>query len=128
MGVLIQAAQLLEKAAALIEERGWCQGRGVNFEGNLCVYGALAVAMGDDPADNSRPGWSGAKASELNVTLTEALLRVIHPSGTDFNVHADPGAASRVSAIWNDSKNQTASTVVATMRHAADQLYERSYQ
>lgn len=41
-------AKALLKGAALIEERGWCQGD-YQSEGRLCVLGAIKVAVGKEP-------------------------------------------------------------------------------
>lgn len=38
------AAELLEKAAAEIDQRGWCQGTLENKDGQVCTIGALVYA------------------------------------------------------------------------------------
>ena len=123
MNVLIEAAQTLEKGAAILEERGWCQGTNLDEANRLCVFGALAVAMDQDASDDyDGITWTGPKAPAMNQAMVGSMLDVI---GTPLDVEINDQAASGISSRWNDMPGRTAEEVTTTMRSAAQRLYER---
>lgn len=38
--------QAMERAACIIEQRGWCRGKLMNGAGNVCMIGAVGLAIG----------------------------------------------------------------------------------
>lgn len=97
------ASQLLLKTAEVIEERGWTQGKYIDADGCVCVYGAMHVAQGRAPLDAGT-----SNPAEAHARL--ALLRTLHLPNS-FVV--DPLAA------WNDAPERTAVEVVTALRTAA---------
>jgi hypothetical protein len=93
---LDDASKLLLKAAALIEERGWCQREQESDDGRLCALGALHYADGNRPYDG---------VSKLGQKARNRLCRAI---GTD-----------RVGSQWNDVPGRTKEEVVAKLRAVA---------
>lgn len=97
-----EVGQVLNKAANLIEEHGWCRGARINRLGSLCAYGAIEKAVFDD----------------------------VDPLFMSSQRLADPlmkGATARVRSlinndpipIWNDRIAGDKSTVVEILRKAA---------
>ena len=124
MNVLIKAAQTLEKGAAIIEERGWCQEILQAYDGSVCVFGSILAAEGFDPEEAEEQRWSGDKSTPLHNTIVEALISEVYPNGHTI----PPGewhTAGLISSKWNDTPGRTAEEVTTTMRSAAQRLYER---
>ncbi len=125
MNALIEAAQTLEKGAAIIEERGWCQGTNLDWDNRVCVFGALALAMGKDVSDDYEGiNWTGRNSSELTQMMVGSLLDVIDPPHR-LNAVTDREAAGSISTHWNDIEGRTAIEVTTTMRSAAQRLYKK---
>lgn len=82
----------LERAADLIEERGWCRGRFRDEGGRICVDFALVSA---DIVNNARA---------RRVVLDELRSR---------------GVRCNDLALWNDFQAQGSADVVDLLRHAA---------
>ena len=122
MNILIEAAQVLEKAAAVIEERGWTQGTNQDNNGRLCVFGGLAVALGDDPDDNYDKPWAGPKATGLRRAIVGGMLEEL---GRRVDADTNLEAAGELSTSWNDRSGQTSHKVTTTMRSAAQRLYKK---
>ena len=126
MNILIETAQLLEKGASIIEEKGWCQLQLQKPTGEVCVFGSLLLAQGFPAEEHDEHWWSGDKASPLHQSIVNSLINEIYPS--DPGVSLDGSnlmAAGLISTRWNDSPNQSAHNVITTMRSAAQRLYER---
>lgn len=105
--------QVLEKAAALIEERGWCQGRFESRTGEVCALGAIATTL-DAPRINGDFDWM-----EVNkLPAVEMLARRIGTSDKR-------GPAERV-YDWNDSHATDAFEVVETLRRVAQDEWART--
>ena len=98
-----QAAAILERAADLLEEFGWCQGRlGGKSVGEMCLMGAMYEAMLD------------VGVPENIAPLRAALLRVGVPVGV-----GTAQVANAAEAEWNDEPGRTKAEVVAKLREAA---------
>src|SRR5262245_19814659 len=76
----LQLAQLYDKAANLIEQRGWVQGREKGDGGALCLNGALVVASGDDASHRTeeivsrKPSYLLARATEVIAERLKDLV------------------------------------------------------
>ena len=86
-------ADVLDRAADLIEEKGWCQHRYKGYFGAYCALGAINEINYGNPS-----GVVGTKA-EAEVLLEGKL-------GLDV-------------ARWNDAWEQTAEAVIDTLRDVA---------
>lgn len=94
-------AELLEKAAEIIEIRGWCRGD-LTKAGRVCAYGALNAAV------FGTPGWWPAEVTtrqrELLSDAEEALGQAIMPA--------------KYIDGWNDSQ-KSRKPIVAAFHQAA---------
>jgi hypothetical protein len=124
MDILIETAQLLEKGASIIEERGWCQQTLQEHDGSVCVFGSILAAEGFDIEEAETVAWSGAKSTPLHNEVVTALISEIYPKGAPWQ-EGEWHTAGLISSKWNDRPGQTAYNVTSTMRRAAERLYER---
>lgn len=85
------AADVLNAAADLIEENGWCQGWSEDSLGRHCTLGAVAAVGKPEPAE----------------VITNAVEHLRRATGV-------VGVAS-----WNDEDGRTKEEVVETLRKAA---------
>lgn len=89
----------LLRAAALLEQNGWCQGRTHDSKGRHCLYGAIWRAhYGDDPTTGPVP------KSRWEWTEVFELMRK--------QVGGD-------AAEWNDAPERNKEEVIAALRAAA---------
>ncbi|MFI6609294.1 hypothetical protein [Streptomyces sp. NPDC050507] len=103
-------ADLFDKAARLLEEKGWTQGAfKVPETGAMCARGALYEAQGcewersDLPGGDLEPrGFDWSRAHAINDTLTDYV-----PNEYGFLPH------------WNDDEGRTAKEVTALLRDVA---------
>ena len=51
-------SEILAKAADLIGQRGWCQGKLIEQDGSLCTMGAIQLAMGFTETEVMHPGFN----------------------------------------------------------------------
>lgn len=94
-------ADVLERAADLLEEFGWCQGyMGSKRDGQFCSLGALIEATNDLGGD------FGAVRRALG--------------------YEDAGSMGRHIARWNDDAGRTKAEVVAKLREAAARAREEA--
>ena len=91
---LDETAKLLLKAAAVIDEIGWCQ-NGYTKHGGYCIYGALDHAAGFDVGEGA-----------TNQVVSQAAWRFID-------------AVKSSVAGWNDTPGRTKDEVVAKLRAVA---------
>lgn len=99
----MNTADILDRAADLIEERGWNQGWYVNECGGLCAVGAMYTAAGVElPV--------GAEFPDIPDEVSNAVLRA-------FRVFGDH--VKRLASAWNDAPGRTKEEVVSTLRAAA---------
>ncbi len=92
-------AAVLRAAAALIEERGWCQGQSYGDHGEVCALGAIWEV------DQMRT--EGLKARR-RLALWLVRKQRFKPTDTFDYV-----------AQWNDDPSRTQSQVIAALRQAA---------
>jgi hypothetical protein len=98
------AADLLDRAADLIEQRGYCRGVFQTEDGRLCAIGALRVAYqgnADEPYEEE---------NDSEYFVARGLLRAF--------IGGDPYIHDQLEiALWSDATD--ASTVIATLRAVA---------
>lgn len=109
--VLDDVSKLLLKAAALIEERGWCTHLLSDDRGRMCLRGGLIAAAGHKPwglHDRSGIGWCNLVNGEVpnGAAIIEADARVEKVVGEH-------------PATWNNEKAGSAAAVVAKLRAVA---------
>lgn len=103
----MNTSEVLNKAADLIEERGWTRGgNGWNLGGPLCLEGGIMVAAGL------------ARIGEVNHC--PAALAVVDYLGPENCTITSPfsGKVTR-SWVWNDDRSRTATEVIGVLRAAA---------
>ena len=101
----MNTADILERAATLIEERGWNQGWYVNGCGGLCTTGAMFAAVGMEPVLGQDSNWN---------TFNEIAFRSAQAAWDRFTAHVAQHAPQ-----WNDAPERTKEEVVSTLRAAA---------
>ncbi len=89
----VTTREVLDRAAGVLEERGWCQHSFFHRDGRVCAVGALAVACEQIHAPRSVRG----DAIYVLAALT----------------HCDP-------TVWNDTGGRTKEEVVGLLREAAE--------
>jgi hypothetical protein len=98
---LDEASKLLLKAAAVIEERGWCQNTLESHDGRVCFAGAMKVAA----YGKAWPDGPGA----IQPLMERAWYRFEDAMGVTR------GLVGR----WNDEPGRTQAEVVAKIRAVA---------
>lgn len=88
-------ADVLLRAADVLETDGWCQLTGVDSKGRRCIVSALGLASGE-----------GAGSGQL---WAQANLAVLRQLGNDLLLSA-----------WNDERGRTADEVTALLRATAE--------
>jgi hypothetical protein len=104
----VNTADILDRAATLIEERGWNQHYYVNDAGGLDLDGALYAATGMDPKPHvGMSAWPG---------YTQARDQASHRAYAWLSRWM-PGPRTPIS--WNDMAERTKEEVISTLRAAA---------
>jgi hypothetical protein len=100
---VVTVADVLVRAADLLEEHGWVQGRiGALGEG-FCAVGATEQA-----------------ARDLGVpSSTNAVVGLTYFVGTPFDAEVENLAMRFLNGAWNDRPGRTKAEVVARLRDAA---------
>lgn len=120
-----QTADVLDKAADVLETEGWGKGAYLNSEtGKRCTLGAIRHAV----CGNS------FETASLNRASGPTILKAIHILDT-YIASNDTGLSKRLGSYvsrganfiitWNDSMNHTQEDVVNTLRKAANQAREK---
>ena len=100
----METADILEKAAEVLEIRGWTQNTYEDAEGQVCAVGAIrVVAWG-----HSR--WSGTGAIDYQVAGMAQAAMSAHLGVRDLAIE------------WNDSPERTKEEVIDAFKHAAKDL------
>ncbi len=115
-------AEILDKAADVIVERGWHQGGYMSLGANpntcqVCVLGAMNVAVGNNPDDADV---NIAEAAEAFAGYLGLVIR-----RDEFDDDDDPDTdpiAEAVGNNWNDFVATSAEQVVAALRACAANL------
>lgn len=97
-------AEVLTRAADVIDERGWCQGEAWAPGGQVCAHGAIWEALGIDRIDYDQ-GELTTGARPVFGAACDAIRR-----------HIGPG---RSVTGWNDEPGRTKDDVTAALRAAA---------
>ena len=127
-GLMVEAAQIIEKGAATIEEVGWCQDKLYDKQtGAVCLFGGLQLAMGLGTSEGAHTGWTGDRGTPLRKAIVQAMLDEVYPGSLnqDFDVERS-GMAEHLSSYWNDKSTTTMEMVTTAMRAAAQRLYKRA--
>jgi hypothetical protein len=95
--------EILDRAADLIDERGWCQGTYQDSAGGLCIDAATAVAA---------MGRLDILRAIKNSSFVDATLAVVE-------------AVDATTFKWNDAPERTQEEVTSTMRAVAITLRAR---
>jgi len=90
----VNAADVLDKAADVIVERGWCQGQFRNSAGQVCALAAVHTA---------------ARTTPFTWVADEALGIIRKRVGMSV-------------AYWNDAPERTADEVITALRECAASL------
>lgn len=103
-----EAAELLEKAAEILETDGWCQYSYANSAGEHCALGAMIKASG---CEHPWQLWGQRPFQEA----VEAIA-FHHPVSRRHPVFRDDVAD------WNDQNDRTAAEVIDAFKQAAKDL------
>lgn len=113
-----EAAEVLERAADILETRGWVQGswtrRKDDGEMGFCSIGAIRVVLGTNHLDAKREHFD-------EIQVIEALARHIPEAAAAERPHQRPCIVA-----WNDLRGQTQDNVVDTFKLAAKDLRNES--
>ena len=93
-----------ERAATLIEQRGWCQGAYANGDG-FCLAGAVFMAFG---IEADLDAWTGEAEDAI-----DAVAGWLNPEWDDDRESVE------VLADWNDNPERTRDEVIALLRGQA---------
>lgn len=124
-----EIAEILEKAADLIEARGLCKGTLSNMKGEHCSGGALLEAAGH--SDLGGFGWASMRHEALrNARVAAAVLAELDniatlPEPLKGWTSENPSRFSiawRKMVAWNNAPERTADEVIEAMRQAAKNL------
>lgn len=108
----LELADILDKAAAKLDQRGLVKGQ--NWEnGRVCATGAIRIAIGGSA--NGR-GFSAAQ-EELALKVLQAV---------DKFIHARTYGRFRYLTAWNDDTFTTQAQVVAALKGAAADLRDQA--
>lgn len=106
----MNAADVLNQAADLIETDGWAQGDYLNEDGCHCAVGAICEISTGEPS----------KIEELTLDAGAALASFLDP---EWNAGAiSPMRFHTIVVDWNDAKNRTQQEVVHGLRAAAQKV------
>jgi hypothetical protein len=94
-------AAVLERAADVIVERGWCQGV-FHCGSSVCAVGAISVVVNGDPIPVDR------------MPATDAFDLWLHDH-RDLPPYGEDGLISD----WNDEPGRTADEVITALRECA---------
>jgi hypothetical protein len=105
----MKPSEILDKAAELLEEKGWCQRREMDpSTGAMCARGAIKRAIGARTIRLDKAYFlDDLREEEDHVVAMHAMRYVKETTGADHIPH------------WNDSPMRTADEVITSLRHAA---------
>ncbi len=75
----MNVAEILTKAAAEIDKRGWCRGVRQNYDGEVCLAGAVSLAMFGHP-NGDLNGDELSRATLMRIKLNAEII--LHVSYT----------------------------------------------
>lgn len=100
----METADILEKAAEVLDARGWCQGHYQDDQGQLCAVGAIRVAT-----------WGTARWDHSNAVEYLASRMAQEAMSAHLGVED-------IAVGWNDRPGRTKDEVIDTFKHAAKEL------
>ncbi len=119
--IINNAADLLDAAAEVVEERGWCRYTLESSDGRVCARGAMFVALTGRAEWGSITRYS-AVPTFAEVTKMRAEAAVLRAVGHVL----DPKARWKHDlAVWNNEVASSADEVVDALRAAAKNLREK---
>jgi hypothetical protein len=115
-----RAAELLEAAATVLDERGWYQGDLINpYTGSVCAVGAVRAAAGMEDVE-ARPrtrAYALAVEALADLMPLDQISRIaLLFAETDLERHED------IIACWNDTGLRDKEIVRDGFLHAAKDL------
>lgn len=114
-----QVAQVLDEAAAFIDEHGWLQGSYYSPEYGACAVGGIEHVMAYTMSvfTDWRPGFD----SQVEDRVLRALVGYLATVDDAVRGHVDHGFLCPESMVecWNDTPGRTKEDVVAAMQKAA---------
>jgi hypothetical protein len=108
----IKTSDWRERAAQIIEERGWCQGSFADEFGQVCLGGAILAAFDLDPL---KPDWTPAAREAIDAVGQEVLP---DPDADLNDTLLDDGYLD-VLGLWNDADGRSKDDVIALLRRAS---------
>lgn len=124
----MEPADLLEKAAELIETVGHIKGQAVKYGPHnthlaYCATGAIWEAAGLRDLSNNRFPHLPSVEYAANLAALAAMASFLEPHETELLLsNINPGV--RI-VNWNDAEERTADEVIDLMKHAAKDLRNR---
>lgn len=100
----VRTRDIRERAARLIEERGWHQGNWKGSDGSLCLEAALWIAAGVRDPEKLHDQWPPI-VREIDAEIKQELGL----AGPNF-------PPERSLAPWNDAPKRTKEEVLAALR------------
>lgn len=107
---------LLNRAADLLDERGWAQRTYLDRDGCLCALGAVRTAAAEAAGITDREGMLDV-LFDPSVTVLGQPVRLAQKAAEDL---LDSAVPTRDVAIWNDSKQRTENEVVELLRRLGE--------
>jgi hypothetical protein len=111
-------AQLLTRAADLLDERGWHQGDYVGNDGCVCMLGAVRVAAID--AEGAEVTIQDLDTKEMDELVSERTARMVEIAESTLTKLVNAETQVFDPAVWNDQKGRTKEEVQAMLRRAAE--------
>lgn len=105
-GPAVSVGDVFRRAAEVLRERGHCKGSLGDFEGRVCLYGALDVAL----------DWMGLDTTtspELYWSVADRMIRDMEPG---YSTERE----FEVAAAWNDEPSREQTEVEKFLLQVAD--------
>lgn len=115
MSTELEAAELLEKGAEILEQRGWCRLVLQSREGQYCAIGSLIAA------DKGLPLQLPVDLWEMKSVPSLAMKRLADAVNPCCIPNIPNNAWTRI-ARWNNQVDRTAGEVIDAMRQTAKDL------
>jgi hypothetical protein len=107
-----------ERAAQIIEDRGWCQSAFVDEFGQVCLAGAIIGAFDLDPKAllfvDDLDVWTPAVREAIDALGLEVM-----PADPDDADDHDTSYLLDVLGLWNDAVGRSKDDVIALLRRAS---------
>lgn len=117
-----EVAEILEKAAEIIDEFGWIQGQGGHEAVGYCAAGALHRATRCSNSHALRSAWPSWMCMDIHEVVTDHLAR----EGGWSTQCNDELSGGRSLVLYNDTPGRTAADVTTAFRKTALTLREQA--